>query len=157
MKNQSSIKKLTAIITMLSFMLSAAAQDVYATGIAVAVKETKEVKFLSSPKEESLATTSPTTVFAGKGSEGDTVKISVFLKKNDEYILENEFSFKIESLGLFVKEIDLFPGENKIQISITHKGSEVTETRLIKYSPKSNVDIEKLMKNLDIKKMPSGS
>ncbi|MDO4720750.1 MAG: hypothetical protein Q4A78_08815 [Peptostreptococcaceae bacterium] len=157
MKNQSSIKKLTAIITMLSFMLSAAAQDVYATGTAVAVKETKEVKFLSSPKEESLATTSPTTVFAGKGSEGDTVKISLFLKKNDEYILENEFSFKIESLGLFVKEIDLFPGENKIQISITHKGGEVTETRLIKYSPKSNVDIEKLMKNLDIKKMPSGS
>lgn len=157
MRNQCSIKKLTAIITMLSFMFSATAQDSYATGTAVTIKETKETKFLSSPKEETLATTSPTMVFAGKGSEGDTVKISLFLKKDDEYNLENEFSFKIESLGLFVKEIELFPGENKIQVTILHKGNEVTETRLVKYSPKNNVDIEKLMKSLDIKKMPSGS
>lgn len=150
-------KQLIAIITVFFFVFSSAVHGVFAN--PTETPALKEAKFLSSPKEEVSATTSSQIAFAGKGTEGDLVKILVYLKNNDpkaeeEYTLESELSFKIESLGLFVKEIDLYPGENKVRVIISHKGTETVDTRVIKYNPKSNVDMEKLIRDVDIKKLP---
>lgn len=115
----------------------------------------KEQRFLSSPKEETLATTTSAMVFAGKGMEGDNVQISLYLKKGEDYELQKEISFKIESLGLFLKEIELLPGDNQVEVTLSRKGSQATEIRNIKYNPKNNINMESLIKNLDIKKMPN--
>lgn len=145
-------KQIVIAITSFILIFSGIVSGVFANPIETPAP--KEAKFLSSPKEETLATTSPQIALAGKGVEGDSVKILISVKNEEEYILEHELSFKIESLGLFVKEIELYPGENKIQVFINHKGNETVDTRLIKYNPKNNVDIEKLVRNLDIKKLP---
>lgn len=145
-------KQIAIAITSLTLIFSGIVQGVFANPTETPAP--KEANFLSSPKEETLATTSAQIVLAGKGTEGDSVKILISVKNDDEYTLENELSFKIESLGLFIKEIELYPGENKVQVLINHKGNETVDTRFIKYNPKSNVDIEKLVRNLDIKKLP---
>lgn len=144
-----------AVILLLLFLFSAMKpQSVSAMPINPVAKE---AKILSSPKEDFGATTNASVVFAGKGPEGSLVKIAVYWKYGEEYKLTNEVSFKIESLGAFIKEVDLYPGDNRIQVNITHKDTELFEIRDIKYSPKSDIDLERLIKNASIRNMPKST
>lgn len=136
------MKKITAIIAILLILLSSSV-PAYASSKADQV-------ILTAPRNERMTTKNSSVVLAGKGSEDDKVTIELYTKKNSTFSdLQQEIRFQLVNMGTFTKEIDLYPGENKIVVTLKGKDIFLKETRYITLD--SGINLADLIKDLSFK------
>lgn len=140
-----------AIITVL---IAAILMTTSINSFAASVSNVKQV-ILTAPKSESFSTTNSTIVIAGTGQKSDKVKIELYTKKGESFSeLQTEIDIIVDALGIFSKEIELFPGENKIVVTLSDGKGEISESRFINYIKKI-IEINEIIRGLDLKNSPS--
>lgn len=73
-----------------------------------------EKSFVNKPKDFEINTTKDTVVISGYGKENDKVKITLYKREGDSYVLMGEaIDIKIGALGVFTKEISLKDSKGK--------------------------------------------
>lgn len=121
---------------------------------AASVSDTKRA-ILTAPKTESFSTTNSTVVIAGTGQKNDKVRIELYTKKGESFSeLQTEIELVVDALGIFSKEVQLFPGENKIVVTLSNAKGEISESRFINYIKKI-IEINEIIRGLDVKNSPS--
>ncbi len=139
------MKKITAIIAMFIIIFSC-----YGPAYAAGVSAKTDQAILTAPKSERMTTKNSSVVLAGKGSEDDRVTIELYTKKNSTFSdLQQEIRFQLVNMGTFTKEIDLYPGENKIVVTLRGRDIFLTETRYITLD--SGINLADLIKDLSFK------
>lgn len=68
--------------------------------------------------------------------------------------MQAEIELVVDALGVFSKEVQLFPGENKIVVTLSNAKGEISESRFINYIKKI-VEINEIIRGLDVKNSPS--
>ena len=140
-----------AIITLI---LTAIFMTTSINSFAASLSNTKQA-ILTAPKSESFSTTNSTVVIAGTGQKNDKVRIELYTKKDESFSeLQTDINLVVDALGVFSKEIELFPGENKIVVTLSKAKGEVSESRFINYIRKI-IEINEIIRGLDVKNSPS--
>ena len=140
-----------AIITLI---LTAIFMTTSINSFAASLSNTKQA-ILTAPKSESFSTTNSTVVIAGTGQKNDKVRIELYTKKDESFSeLQTDINLVVDALGVFSKEIELFPGENKIVVTLSNAKGEVSESRFINYIRKI-IEINEIIGGLDLKNSPS--
>ena len=140
-----------AIITLI---LTAIFMTTSINSFAASLSNTKQA-ILTAPKSESFSTTNSTVVIAGTGQKNDKVRIELYTKKGESFSeLQTDINLVVDALGVFSKEIELFPGENKIVVTLSNAKGEVSESRFINYIRKI-IEINEIIRGLDLKNSPS--
>ncbi len=140
-----------AIITLI---LTAIFMTTSINSFAASLSNTKQA-ILTAPKSESFSTTNSTVVIAGTGQKNDKVRIELYTKKDESFSeLQTDINLVVDALGVFSKEIELFPGENKIVVTLSNAKGEVSESRFINYIRKI-IEINEIIRGLDLKNSPS--
>ncbi len=140
-----------AIITLI---LTAIFMTTSINSFAASLSNTKQA-ILTAPKSESFSTTNSTVVIAGTGQKNDKVRIELYTKKDESFSeLQTDINLVVDALGVFSKEIELFPGENKIVVTLSNAKGEVSESRFINYIRKI-IEINEIIRGFDLKDSPS--
>ena len=140
-----------AIITLI---LTAIFMTTSINSFAASLSNTKQA-ILTAPKSESFSTTNSTVVIAGTGQKNDKVRIELYTKKDESFSeLQTDINLVVDALGVFSKEIELFPGENNIVVTLSNAKGEVSESRFINYIRKI-IEINEIIRGLDLKNSPS--
>lgn len=140
-----------AIITLI---LTAIFMTTSINSFAASLSNTKQA-ILTAPKSESFSTTNSTVVIAGTGQKNDKVRIELYTKKGESFSeLQTDINLVVDALGVFSKEIELFPGENKIVVTLSNAKGEISESRFINYIRKI-IEINEIIRGLDLKNSPS--
>ena len=140
-----------AIITLI---LTAIFMTTSINSFAASLSNTKQA-ILTAPKSESFSTTNSTVVIAGTGQKNDKVRIELYTKKDESFSeLQTDINLVVDALGVFSKEIELFPGENKIVVTLSNAKGEISESRFINYIKKI-IEINEIIRGLDVKNSPS--
>ncbi|SHJ96161.1 hypothetical protein [Tepidibacter formicigenes] len=97
------------------------------------------------PDSDYTVTTNDKIVISGKGQEGSSVSVEVYSKKDETYERTQAKKLEIGAIGLFVTEVKLSPGENKIVV----KNEEDKKVKIVLYKKIENKqDIQKDMDEL---------
>lgn len=140
-----------AIITLI---LMAIFMTTSINSFAASLSNTKEA-ILTAPKSESFSTTNSTVVIAGTGEKNDKVRIELYTKKGANFSeLQTEINLVVDALGVFSKEVELFPGENKVVVTLSNAKGEISESKFINYIRKI-IEINEIIRGLDLKNSPS--
>lgn len=143
------MKKLTAVIVLLLTLMSTGINS-FATGAGGNASNSTSIS-ITAPKDEVTVTTNEKILLAGLGSPNDTLKIQLFTKNGNDYTtLRYELNIVLESIGNFNREIQLYPGDNKIVATITGKNGEAKEVRFVRYNRITNTDINNLIKSMSL-------
>lgn len=115
--------------------------------------------FVNKPKDFEVTTTNDTVVISGTGKENDKVKITLFKREGDSYVLMGEqIELKIGQLGLFTKEVSLKESSTKapretviskdtlIVLQLERGKSSIWDYRLIRFADEK--EVKKTLDNL---------
>ncbi len=93
------------------------------------------------PDSDHTITTNDKIVVSGKGKEGSTVLLEVYAKKDGKFTSTQKKTFEIGPIGLFMSEVKLKPGENKIVL----KSGEENKEKIVTYKTDDPKVIQKEM------------
>lgn len=143
------MKKITAVIVLLLIIMSTGFNS-FATGAGTDRSNSASIN-ITAPRDEFTVTTNERILLAGLGSPNDRLKIQLFTKQGENYnVLRYELNLVLESIGNFNREIQLYPGDNKIVATLTNQSGESREVRFVRYNRITNTDINNLIRSMSL-------
>lgn len=136
------MKKLAASLLVCGLLISNSGLAFADNSYAKVVQNSNSIEIIK-PDSDYTITTNDKIVVSGKGKAGSTVDLSVYTKKDGKFVSTSQKkSIEIGPIGLFVSEVKLTDGENKIVFKFEDDStSKIVMYRNIKEAQK---DVEEL-------------